>query len=46
MVIDSIQLDLRTFSIWMKATERYKYALLPKIKLKLKKKPMGKIAFI
>jgi hypothetical protein len=30
----------------MKATERYRYALLPKIKLRLKKKPIGKMAFM
>ena len=28
----------------MNATERYKYALLPQIKLKLKKKPIGRMA--
>ena len=28
----------------MNATDRYKYTLFPHIKLKLKKKPMGKIA--
>jgi hypothetical protein len=33
-----------TFNIWIKATLRYRYALFPQIKLKLKKKPMGRIA--
>jgi hypothetical protein len=32
------------FNIWIKATLRYRYALFPQIKLKLKKKPMGRIA--
>lgn len=31
-------------SIWMKATLRYRYAWLPQIKLKLKKRPIGTIA--
>ena len=37
---------LHTLSIWMNATLKYRYALFPKIKLKLKKKPIGKMAFM
>jgi hypothetical protein len=33
-----------TFNIWMNATLRYRYAVFPNIKLKLKKKPMGRMA--
>jgi hypothetical protein len=42
--ITSLSFSAHTLSIWMKATLKCRYAWLPQIKLKLKKRPMGTIA--
>jgi hypothetical protein len=44
MGVPSASLLARTFNIWIKATLKYRYALLPQIKLREKKTPIGTMA--